>query len=144
MALSGSHPDSVPCLPEEPASARLFRNFFDDAYYFGSAKALAQGGGYIIPNLPGGPPQTKYPVLYPWLLSWVWRWYPSFPSNILALNAGLMLTWNWVSTDRFTLPFLPLFCMGLWLEGKHLVRVLSASWIARAANGVKEHPGARC
>jgi hypothetical protein len=59
-----------------------FGIFFDDAYYFGSAKALAQGRGYIIPNLPGGPPQTKYPVLYPWLLSWVWRWYPSFPSNI--------------------------------------------------------------
>jgi 4-amino-4-deoxy-L-arabinose transferase-like glycosyltransferase len=59
-----------------------FGAFNDDAYYYGSAKALAQGRGYIIPSLPGCPRQTKTPVLYPWLLSWVWRWYPSFPSNI--------------------------------------------------------------
>ncbi|HJY79561.1 MAG TPA: hypothetical protein VKK81_00540, partial [Candidatus Binatia bacterium] len=50
--------------------------------YFSSAKALAEGRGYIIPSLPGTPPQTKYPVLYPWLLSWIWRWNPSFPANL--------------------------------------------------------------
>lgn len=61
---------------------QYFGGFRDDAVYFSSAKALAQGQGYIIPYLPGGPPQTKYPVLYPWLLSWIWRWYPSFPSNL--------------------------------------------------------------
>lgn len=61
-----------------------FGLFNDDSFYFGSAKALAEGQGYIIPSLPGGPPQGRYPVLYPWLLSWVWRWYPSFPSNITA------------------------------------------------------------
>jgi len=55
----------------------------DDAVYFSSAKALAQGHGYIIASFPGGPPQTKYPVLYPWLLSWIWRFYPSFPANIV-------------------------------------------------------------
>ena len=64
-------------------SARgYFGLFNDDTYYFGSAKALAQGRGYIIPSFPGCPPQTKYPVLYPWLLSWIWTWYPSFPANI--------------------------------------------------------------
>jgi hypothetical protein len=55
----------------------------DDAVYFSSAKALAQGRGYIIPSLPGSPPDTKEPVLYPWLLSWVWRCCPSFPANIV-------------------------------------------------------------
>jgi hypothetical protein len=60
-----------------------FGRYHDDSVYFSSAKALAQGRGYIIPSLPGSPPQTKYPVLYPWLLSWVWRWKPSFPSNIV-------------------------------------------------------------
>jgi len=59
-----------------------FGLFNDDSYYFGSAKALAQGRGYIIPSFPGCPPQTKYPILYPWLLSWIWKWHPSFPSNI--------------------------------------------------------------
>ncbi|MGO9268651.1 MAG: ArnT family glycosyltransferase [Terriglobia bacterium] len=62
---------------------RWFGASHDDAVYFSSAKALAQGRGYIIPGLPGSPPETKEPVLYPWLLSWVWRCRPSFPANIV-------------------------------------------------------------
>src|SRR5260370_26088825 len=68
-------------------------NFFglsqDDTLYFSSAKAIAEGHGYILPSVPGTPPATKYPILYPWILSWVWRWNPSFPANIssaVALN----------------------------------------------------------
>ena len=61
-------------------------NFFgmtqDDTIYFSSAKALADGRGYILPSIPGTPPATKYPVLYPWILSWVWRLNPSFPANL--------------------------------------------------------------
>jgi len=62
----------------------LFGLTHDDTIYFSSAQALAQGRGYIIPSLPGTPPQTKYPVLYPWLLSWIWRWWPAFPANVTA------------------------------------------------------------
>jgi 4-amino-4-deoxy-L-arabinose transferase-like glycosyltransferase len=69
-------------------------NFFglteDDGIYFSSAKVLAEGKGYILPGLPGTPAQHKYPILYPWLLSWVWRWNPSFPANLkdaIALTA---------------------------------------------------------
>ena len=69
--------------------ANWFGRYSDDAVYFSSAKALAQGRGYIIPSLPGNPPQTKYPVLYPWLLSAVWKWSPSFPSNVAL---GICLT----------------------------------------------------
>jgi 4-amino-4-deoxy-L-arabinose transferase-like glycosyltransferase len=68
-------------------------NFFgfshDDALYFSSAKAIAEGHDYILPSVPGTPPATKYPILYPWVLSWVWRLNPSFPANIssaVALN----------------------------------------------------------
>lgn len=61
----------------------------DDTLYFSSAKAIAEGHGYILPSLPGTPSASKYPILYPWILSWVWRWNPSFPANIssaVALN----------------------------------------------------------
>jgi hypothetical protein len=68
-------------------------NFFgfshDDTLYFSSAKAIAEGHGYVLPSVPGTPPSTKYPILYPWILSWIWRWNPSFPANIssaVALN----------------------------------------------------------
>lgn len=61
-------------------------NFFgltqDDTIYFSSAKALADGQGYILPSVPGTPRATHYPVLYPWILSWVWRFNPSFPGNV--------------------------------------------------------------
>src|SRR5260370_12451951 len=68
-------------------------NFFglsqDDTLYFSSAKAIAEGHGYILPSVPGTSAATKYPILYPWILSWVWRWNPSFPANLssaVALN----------------------------------------------------------
>ena len=61
-------------------------NFFglteDDSIYFSSAKALAEGKGYVLESFPGTPAATKYPVFYPWMLSWVWRWNPSFPANL--------------------------------------------------------------
>jgi hypothetical protein len=61
----------------------------DDSIYFSSAKALANQQGYILPSVPGSPIATKYPIFYPWILSWVWRWNPSFPSNLngaIAIN----------------------------------------------------------
>jgi|SRR5215469_4275693 len=75
-------------------------NFFgvthDDMQYFASAKAVAEHKGYISPSLPGSPPATKYPILYPWMLSWVWRLNPSFPANLswavwLNVFFGVML-----------------------------------------------------
>src|SRR5216683_7671898 len=70
-------------------------NFFglseDDTLYFSSAKAMAEGRGYILPSVPGTPPATKYPILYSWILSWVWRWDAAFPENLsaaVAMNLG--------------------------------------------------------
>ncbi len=61
----------------------------DDTLYFSSAKSIAEGHGYVLPSVPGTPVATKYPILYPWLLSLVWRLNPSFPANLfiaVALN----------------------------------------------------------
>lgn len=64
--------------------------YHDDAIYVSTAKALAQGEGYRLINLPGEPPQTKYPLLYPLLLAGIWRVWPSFPQNLIAMQ-GLSL-----------------------------------------------------
>ena len=59
-----------------------FGMFHDDGVYLVTAKALATGQGYRIASLPGQPAQTKYPELFPWLLSLVWRAFPVFPQNL--------------------------------------------------------------
>src|SRR6202162_616779 len=68
----------------------FFGSFSDDALYFSSAKALAHGQGYVLPSIPGNPPATKYLILLTWLLSFVWRYNPSFPSNIHAATAVMV------------------------------------------------------
>jgi hypothetical protein len=73
--------------------ANFFASFSDDALYFSSAQALAQGQGYVLPSIPGTPPATKYPILLPWLLSFVWRYNPSFPGNI-PLATAVMVTFG--------------------------------------------------
>ena len=80
-----------------------FGDLHDDSLYYVSAKSLADGGGYRIESLPGEPSQTKYPPLYPALLSIAWRIDPQFPHNLpiaawiswLALPA-VMIQLLWV------------------------------------------------
>jgi len=64
--------------------------YHDDAIYLSTAKALAEGDGYRLAHLPGAPPQTKYPPLYPALLAGLWKLWPDFPAN-LPLLKGLSL-----------------------------------------------------
>ncbi len=59
-----------------------FGDLHDDALYYISAKSLADGDGYRIESLPGEPSQTKYPPLYPLLLSTAWHLNPRFPHNL--------------------------------------------------------------
>ena len=54
----------------------------DDGIYWVCARSLALDQGYRIASLPAQPNQTKYPPLYAWLLSWIWRARPSFPANL--------------------------------------------------------------
>jgi hypothetical protein len=65
----------------------------DDAIYTLLAKALANGDGYRMINLPGAPHATHYPPGYPFLLSLLWRVAPDFPDNVVVFkfaNAALL------------------------------------------------------
>ena len=58
----------------------------DDGVYLVTAQALAEGRGYRHLHLPGEPYQTKYPILYPLVLSGVWRLLPDYPDNLWAMR----------------------------------------------------------
>ncbi|MGE5216350.1 MAG: hypothetical protein ACM3SP_05015 [Chloroflexota bacterium] len=82
--------------------------FHDDAVYSVVAKALYQGDGYRIISLPSAPPQTKYPFLYSYLLSWLWAVAPNFPQNIVvlkALNCALLAVIFVLSVDFYRRRF---------------------------------------
>jgi len=82
----------------------------DDSIYFASAKSIAQGHGYRILSLPGEPFQTKYPPLFPILLTLVWKFKPDFPGNLpLAtlvcwLMLPMFLAASWLFYKRLGLP----------------------------------------
>jgi hypothetical protein len=78
-----------------------FGYLHDDAIMFVSAKSAAHGG-YRIESLPESPAQTKYPPLFPYYLSLIWRLNPHFPEN---LELG---TW-------FCFALLPPFLGMAWL-----------------------------
>ncbi len=56
--------------------------FNDDGIYLLTAKALAEGQGYVYPHLPGTPSAIHYPPIWPLLLAAVWKVAPAFPANI--------------------------------------------------------------
>ena len=71
--------------------APAFGMHHDDGVYLVTAKALAEGKGYRIISLPDQIRQTKYPIVFPFLLSLVWRAFPRFPENLRELQAVPMI-----------------------------------------------------
>ncbi len=61
--------------------------FFDDAIYLLVAKGIAEGHGYVYPQIPGMPPAIHYPPVWPGLLAVVWRFGPEFPATVPLLKA---------------------------------------------------------
>ena len=53
----------------------------DDATYVSTARSLARGTGYRHIQTPGEPLQTRYPPLYPALLSLGFRFGQDYPAN---------------------------------------------------------------
>lgn len=60
--------------------------FNDDGIYLLTAKALAQGLGYVYPQIPGNPPAIHYPPVWPALLAVVWKLAPPFPGSVGILK----------------------------------------------------------
>ena len=65
--------------------------FHDDGVYALTAKAIATGEGYRLIQLPGAPPQTKYPILYPVFLSLFWRDGAELVASIGAMQVATVL-----------------------------------------------------
>jgi hypothetical protein len=81
-----------------------FGDLHDDSIYYVSAKSLADGGGYRVESLPGEPSQTKYPPLYPLLLSIAWHIDSQFPNN-LPIAAWI----SWLALPTVMLQLLWIF-----------------------------------
>ena len=98
-----------------------FGTYHDDAIYVTTAKTLATGQGYKIASLPYEPAQTKYPPLYPFLLSLIWRVYPQFPQNltwmlllsVLAAVSFLAMTYHYLTTQRYAAEWQALIVVGV-------------------------------
>ena len=75
----------------------------DDGVYFVCAKAWATGHGHRLISLPGESWQTKYPPVYPLLLSMVWRVSPEFPQN---LPLTVLLSWSFLPPTLLLVYFL--------------------------------------
>lgn len=58
--------------------------FYDDGIYLSLARSLAEGEGFRYGHLPGDPAGVRYPFLYPYVLSFLWRVWPSFPANLAS------------------------------------------------------------
>ena len=75
-------------------------SWLDDGIYLATAKALADGVGYRHIELPGEPYQTKYPILYPFVISLVWRIFPDFPDNVRIMQVLNVVFWtagSWIA-----------------------------------------------
>jgi hypothetical protein len=71
--------------------------FHDDGVYLVTARALAEGRGYVIESLPQELAQNKYPVLFPAALAVVWKAFPAFPDNLPLLRlVPLLAMWLWL------------------------------------------------
>lgn len=60
--------------------------FFDDAIYVLVGKAIAEGQGYVYPQLPGTPPAIHYPPVWPGIIALVWKFGPDWPANLPLLK----------------------------------------------------------
>jgi len=138
----------------------LLGRFGDDTIYLECAKSLATGSGYRIPSLAERPFQTKYPPLWPLMLSVAWKVDPHFPDNLgvvgvlawAAVPAYLALAWitfvRWglgratawllvfvLACHEMVLLFGAMAMADLWFSTALLACLLAAERAASAGRG---------
>src|SRR5215467_13559257 len=59
------------------------------------------------------------------------EWKPAH--FVLPCYAGLVLFWNFPDVLRYFIPFLPLFALGLWCEGKRLISMVRATFLKESS-----------
>ncbi len=96
--------------------------FFDDAIYALVAKAIAEGQGFVYPQLPGTPPAIHYPPAFPLLLSLVWKIAPPFPDSTMwfkVVNPVVLsvAAWGAMRLAMRVLGWSPLAAAGVVLLG---------------------------
>jgi 4-amino-4-deoxy-L-arabinose transferase-like glycosyltransferase len=144
-------------------SPGTFGYHHDDGIYAVTAKSLAIGQGYKIISHPDEMTQTKYPPLYPWLLSAVWRIQPHFPSNLRSLILlsnvmtilSLLIVWGYLVRCSYAGRWLALSVVALsamnWRmlllanttlsEPTYTVLLLAALWLCEGK--VERHESLR-
>jgi hypothetical protein len=135
--------------------------YHDDGIYLITAKAMAQGDGYRLINLPDSPTQTKYPFLYPAILAVIWKMFPAFPANlefmqwISLLSGAAAIAMAYLYLIRFgyfprivaasaillcsTSPYFLFFCTSCLSEMPFAISLTMAMW---ALDKHIEAPGA--
>lgn len=114
--------------------------FHDDAIYVSTAQSLADGEGYRLQGIPGTPPQTKFPVLYPALLAMIWKLGPQFPDNITAMQwfnivcAGASLALGYLYLVRFR------YCSRAVAAAAAILSATAATYLYVATTTMAEMP----
>jgi len=103
--------------------------YHDDSIYIITGRSLAEGHGYRIESIPGSPPQTKYPILYPALLALLWKIDPEYPANLALFRLAntfiwlgvLAFTYRFILRFRYGGPALAAFVVALWGLSSHSI-----------------------
>ncbi len=111
------------CYLVQPAAGA----FHDDGIYLVNALSLASGHGFRTISLPDELYQTKYPFLYPTLLALLWKVFPVFPGNLVALRMlSLCATVLWAyAAYRLALREMDNPILARWIA----VTLLTLPWV---------------
>lgn len=60
--------------------------YYDEARYITLGKSLAEGHGYVEISLPDSYPHITYPIIFPFMLSLLWKILPAFPQNLILMK----------------------------------------------------------